>query len=179
MIRHGDPARDAARCAELYAPAIEGAGYASFEATAPTDAEVALRIASANETHAWLVDEADGTVTGYAYAGPHHAREGYRWAANVAAYVDPAYQGRGIGRGLYDALLGLLERQGLRWAMALIALPNPASVALHEACGFTRVGRFAAIGYKAGAWRDVGLWQRELARLGAGEPPEPLGPQRL
>jgi L-amino acid N-acyltransferase YncA len=111
---------------------------------------------------------------------PHRERAAYRWAADVSAHVDVGRRREGIGRALYAALLGLLERQRLRAACAGIALPNPASVALHESLGFVPVGVFPGIGYKAGAWRDVGWWQR---RLGAGEdraaPDEPLPPQRL
>jgi L-amino acid N-acyltransferase YncA len=178
MVRHADPDRDGAACAAIYAQAVLG-GHASYEEIAPDADEIAARIASASSTHAWLVHEAGGEVTGYAYAGPHHARSAYRWAAAVAVYVSADHHGRGIGRELYGALLGLLERQGLRWATAGISLPNPASVALHEALGFQRVASYPSIGFKLGAWRDVGWWQLELGGPWSGAPAEPLGPQRL
>jgi phosphinothricin acetyltransferase len=120
-----------------------------------------------------------GRTVGFAYATHHRARAAYRWAADVAIYVDASYQRRGAGRRLYGALLELLRRQGLRSACAGITLPNEASVGLHEALGFERVGIYRAIGWKAGAWRDVGWWQLQLAAGDGGPPAEPGPPQRL
>lgn len=152
---------------------------ASFEEVAPGRAEMAARIERVSATHPWLVAERDGVVAGYAYASPHRDRSAYRWAADVAAHIGPAHRGRGVGRELSGALLPLLRRQRLRIACAGITLPNPASVGLHEAVGFRLVGIYERIGYKHGAWRDVGWWQLELAEPEAGPPAEPLGPQRL
>jgi phosphinothricin acetyltransferase len=184
-VRHADPARDGAACAAIYAPYVERSGV-SFEDVAPTAAELAARIAQTSARFPWLVlDDDAGRVIGYAYAGAHHARAAYRWAVDVAVYVDPASQGAGAGRRLYGALLGLLGRQRLRIACAGIALPNDASVGLHRALGFEHVGTYRAIGWKAGEWRDVSWWQLALvpdagARDdGDGAPPEPLGPQAL
>jgi L-amino acid N-acyltransferase YncA len=178
LLRHANPAADAAACAAIYAPGVRD-GFASFEEEAPDAAELTRRITAAERTHAWLVAEEDGTVAGFAYAGPHRARAAYRWAADVSVYVAAGHQGQGVGRALYDALLGLLRRQRLLVACAGIALPNDASVRLHEGLGFRPVARYEAIGYKAGAWRDVGWWQLDLAPRGDGPPAEPLGPQRL
>jgi L-amino acid N-acyltransferase YncA len=176
--RHADPERDGAACAAIYAPYVHGSGV-SFEDVAPTAQEMTARIAATSARHPWLVLDDGGQVAGYAYASQHHARAGYRWAADVAVYVDPIWQGRGAGRLLYEALLELLRRQRLRIACAGIALPNDASVGLHRALGFEEVGTYRAIGWKAGAWRDVSWWQLHLLEQGDGPPPEPLGPQRL
>ncbi len=174
-VRHADPARDAEACAAIYAPAVTH-GVATFEEVAPTPAEMAERIARFSATHAWLIEERDGAVTGYAYASPHHPRAGYRWAADVAVYVDPGHHRRGVGRRLYGALLPLLRDRGLRTACAAITLPNPGSVGLHEAAGFLPVGIHRRIGWKHGSWRDVGWWQLDLAP-GAPDPPaEPTRP---
>jgi L-amino acid N-acyltransferase YncA len=178
MLRHAEPDRDAVACAAIYSPYVRD-GVASFELEPPTEEEMARRIATMSTTHPWLVAERDGRVAGYAYASPHHARAAYRWAADVAVYVDASSQRRGVGRELYGALLALLARQRLQIACAGITLPNPASVALHEALGFAPVGVYRAIGFKAGAWHDVGWWQRRLQPATDGAPPEPLGPQRL
>jgi phosphinothricin acetyltransferase len=181
VLRHADPARDAAACAAIYAPYVTSTAV-SFEDVAPTAAEFAARIQRTARTHPWLVLEEAERVAGFAYAGPHHARSAYRWAADVAVYVDGAHQGRGAGRTLYSALLDLLRSQGLRVACAGIALPNDASVALHSALGFEPVGTYRAIGWKAGAWRDVAWWQLQLApgvQDGAGPPAEPGPPARL
>jgi phosphinothricin acetyltransferase len=158
---------------------VEG-GLASFEEVAPAPEEMAARIEATSRTHPWLVAERVGQVAGYAYASPHRARPGYRWAADVAVYVAAGQERRGVGRELYGALLPLLRRQRLRIACAGIALPNPGSVALHEAMGFEPVGTYRAIGYKAGRWLDVTWYQCHLAPGDATDPPpEPLGPQRL
>ena len=177
MLRHAEPDRDAAACAAIYAPHVRE-GAASFEETAPSAQAMARRIAAISRTHPWLVAERDGAVAGYAYASPHRDRAAYRWAADVTVYVDSRRHRSGIGRELYEGLLPLLARQKLHVACAGIALPNDASVALHEALGFERVGVYRAIGFKGGSWRDVGWWQTRLAPATA-PPDEPLGPQRL
>ena len=159
-IRHADPERDAAACAAIYAPAVTN-GYASFEDAPPDAEDFVTRIIAASATHAWLIAEPStsgpGPLVGYAYAAPFHSRAAYRWSAAVAVYVDPAAQGQGVGRELYRALLGLLERQGIRWALAGIALPNAASVRLHESFGFKRAGLYEKIGYKAGGVAAGGM----------------------
>ena len=177
MPRHADPERDGAACAAIYAPHVEG-GLASFEEVPPTGEDMANRISAISRSHPWLVAERDGEVAGYAYASPHRSRPGYRWTADVAVYVDDAHRRSGVGRELYGALLPLLTRQRIKNACAGIALPNPGSVGLHESFGFELVGVYKEIGYKRGAWLDVGWWQ--LALLPASTPPrEPLAPQRL
>jgi phosphinothricin acetyltransferase len=180
-LRHADPARDAAACAAIYAPYVESSAT-SFEDVAPTAEEFAERIERTSRSHPWIVLEDDGRVVGFAYATQHRARAAYRWAADVAIYVDPAGQRRGAGRRLYEALLELMRRQGLRIAVAGITTPNDASIALHRAVGFEPVGTYPAIGWKAGAWRDVSWWQLQLAPAaqdGAAPPPDPGPPQRL
>lgn len=173
-IRHADPAGDAAAIAAIYAPFVEETAV-SFEEQAPDGTAMAERIRTTTREYPWLVADIDGAVAGYAYASRHRARPGYRWAADVAVYVAEAHRRQGVGGALYGALLPLLTRQGLRSVCAGITLPNPPSVALHERCGFRPVGVYHRIGWKAGAWRDVGWWQRELAPAGT-EPPAPPGP---
>jgi L-amino acid N-acyltransferase YncA len=136
---------------------------------------MARRIEHSSQTYAWLVAEDERSVVGYAYASRHRERASYRWAADVAAYVADGHRGRGVGGALYRALLALLARQGVRHACAGITLPNDASVALHESCGFQPVGTYRRIGWKLGAWWDVGWWQLELAPS-AGDPPAEVGP---
>ena len=178
VLRHADPARDAAPCAAIYAPYVTGSSV-SFEEVAPTAAQFAALIAEVSRSYPWLVlDTGEGTVAGYAYAARHRERAAYRWAADVAIYVDPAHQGRGAGRRLYGALLPLLRRQGVRVACAGVTLPNDASVGLHRALGFELVGTYRAIGWKAGAWHDVAWWQLRLVD-DDGPPDELRGPQAL
>jgi L-amino acid N-acyltransferase YncA len=178
-IRHADPRRDGAACAAIYAPYVVGCAV-SFEEDPPGAASFADRIELTMRTHPWLVLEDADRVVGFAYASQHRPRAAYRWAADVGIYVDPAHQGKGAGRRLYEALLDLMRRQGLRVACAGITLPNDASVGLHEALGFERVGVYRDIGYKAGAWHDV-VWMQLALGSGRddGPPPEPLAPQPL
>ena len=177
MVRHADPAADAAACAEIYAPNVTS-GVASFEEEPPGAAEMERRIAETSEHYPWLVAERDGAVAGYAYGTVHRARRAYRWVVEVTVYVDARRHRSGVGRELYEALLPLLARQRLQVAVAGITLPNDASVALHRAVGFQPVGVYRQLGYKFGAWHDVGWWQARLAPASA-EPREPLAPQRL
>jgi phosphinothricin acetyltransferase len=176
LIRDADPARDAAGCAAVYAPFVNESA-ASFEERAPGPDEFAQRIERTSNTHPWLVADDGQGVIGFAYGCPHRARAAYRWAADVSVYVAPAHQRRGIGRALYGSLLPLLVRQGLHVACAGIALPNEASVALHESFGFALVGVHRRIGFKRGQWWDVGWWQLELQEPNT--PAEPSGPIRL
>jgi phosphinothricin acetyltransferase len=171
-IRDADPARDAAACAAIYAPHVEGSAV-SFEERAPDAAELGARIERYGASHAWLVAEREGRVVGYAYATAFNERPAYRWSASVSVYVAEDARGLGIGRALYAALFERLRERGFRLACAGITLPNEASVGLHEALGFEPTGVNREIGWKEGAWRDVGWFQLELAPRGEGPPPEP------
>ena len=171
-IRAADPARDAAACAAIYAPHVEGSAV-SFEERAPEAGEMADRIERYGASHAWLVAEGDGAVAGYAYATAFNERPAYRWSTSVSVYVDEGARGQGLGRALYEALFERLRERGFRTACAGITLPNPASEALHRRLGFEPVGVNREIGWKDGAWRDVGWFQLELAPAPDGPPPEP------
>ncbi|HXS46820.1 MAG TPA: arsinothricin resistance N-acetyltransferase ArsN1 family B [Solirubrobacterales bacterium] len=175
-IRTADPDGDAAACAAIYAPHVE-AGATSFEEEPPGATQFAERIAHTATTYPWLVAEREGEVVGYAYACPHRARPAYRWAVEVSVYVAADARDRGQGRALYEELLERLRRQRFQIACAGITLPNDASVALHEGLGFIAVGVYRRIGWKDGAWRDVGWWQLELEPAGEGRPVEPLPPE--
>ncbi|HET9094513.1 MAG TPA: GNAT family N-acetyltransferase [Solirubrobacteraceae bacterium] len=178
-IRHATP-EDAAGCLEIYAPFADATAV-SFEARAPTPEAFAQRIVRVSRTHAFLVAEHDGSVTGFAYAGVHRERDAYRWACEVSVYLAAQARGRGLGRALYGTLLDLLERQGYRVALAGVSLPNEASERLHRSLGFEPVGVYRRIGWKAGAWRDVMWLSRPLGAGGEddGPPPPPSSPARL
>jgi L-amino acid N-acyltransferase YncA len=172
-IRVADAARDAVRCAEIYAPYVHDSPV-SFEDVAPGADEVGERISRIGAAYPWLVAVVDGRVVGFAYASQHRSRAAYRWAVDVTVYVDPACHRQGVGRRLYEALFEELRGQRFCVACAGITLPNEASVALHESLGFSLVGVYRGIGWKAGAWRDVGWWQLRLLPA-AGAPAEPVG----
>ena len=135
--------------------------WVSFELDPPDEAEMGRRIADYGTSHCWLVAEIDGKTAGYAYGSPHRTRAAYASSCDVAVYVDPAFARRGIGRALYGALLDRLAAS-CHAAFAGVALPNEASIALHEAMGFTYLGTYREVGWKMGAWRDVAWYQRLL-----------------
>jgi L-amino acid N-acyltransferase YncA len=145
----------------IYAPFCETTAV-SFETAAPTQAEMARRIRETLIKFPWLVAERDGVVAGYAYASSHRQRAAYRWSVETTAYIGEGQRRNGIGRTLYQGLLTILRRQGFANALAGITLPNPASVGFHEALGFRPIGVYRKVGYKLGAWHDVGWWQLEL-----------------
>ncbi len=176
LIRHADPARDAAACAAVYEPYVTDS-VISLEEIPPGAAEFAQRIERITRTHPWLVAELDGDTVGFAYGSPHRERAAYRWAADVSVYLAARAQRRGIGTALYERLFELLEQQRIRTVCAGITLPNEASVGLHEALGFTPVAIYRNIGFKHGAWYDVGWWQRQLLPPVV-PPPEPAPPAR-
>jgi L-amino acid N-acyltransferase YncA len=170
-IRPAEPG-DAAAVAAIYAPIVLRTAI-SFEAEPPSPQTMAQRIETTLERYPWLVAERDGEVVGYAYAGEHQARAAYRWSVNVTVYVAAAAHGQGVGRALYGVLTAILRGQGFRSAFAGIALPNQASVGLHEAGGFEPVGIYRDVGFKLGGWRDVGWWRLGLADS-AEAPVEPV-----
>jgi L-amino acid N-acyltransferase YncA len=173
IVRLADPDRDARDVAAIYRPSVED-GLASFEEVAPDADEMASRIQRTLARTPWLVaSEDEGAIVGYAYAGPHHERPGYRWAVNISVYVAESARGQGVGRRLYDELLRIVRRQGFVNVYAGITLPNAASVALHEAIGMRRIGVYERVGFKLGAWHDVAWYGLRLTEP-EGTPPEPI-----
>lgn len=156
---------DAAQVRDIYAPSCFTP--TSFEEGPPSVEEIRRRMAATLETLPWLVCTNGELIHGYAYAGAHRQRAGYRWSTDVSAYIREGHRGLGIGRALYTCLLDLLRLQGFYNAYAGITLPNPASVGLHEALGFQQVGIYREVGYKCGEWHDVGWWQLRLQPLAA------------
>lgn len=162
---------NAAAMLAIYAPIVEATAI-SFELTPPTIAQFAERIRTTIRDLPWLVADDQGSVLGYAYANHHRVRGAYRWSVDTSVYVDPRSWRRGVATELYRVLLDELTVLGYVSAYAGIALPNDASVALHEKLGFMPIGRFPNVGFKNGAWHDVGWWHRPL-RPSPASPPEP------
>lgn len=152
---------DAQAIQAIYAPMVESTTI-SFELEPPSVEEMAMRIESTLLTYPYLVAVRDGQVIGYAYASQHRAREAYRWSVDVTVYISPEAHRSGVGRALYDVLLPTLKKQGFHAAYAGIALPNDGSVGLNEALGFAHIGTYPEVGFKHGAWRDVGYWRIAL-----------------
>ena len=160
-LRFATP-HDAPDIEAIYAPIVRET-FISFEADPPSVAELRLRIEKTLEMFPWLVaDDGGGRVIGYAYASRHRERLAYQWSVDVSCYMHPDARGQGIGKRLYTKLLAILAKQGFHAAFAGIALPNEASVRLHESVGFEPLGIYREVGYKLGAWRDTGWWQRRL-----------------
>ena len=134
----------------------------TFEEQPVTPAEMQARIVAVLEKFPWLVSEHDGAITGYAYASPWKTRIGYRFTAETSIYLAPAHAGRGLGTALYANLLVNLRARNVHCVIGGAALPNPASVALHEKLGFAKVAHFRENGFKFGRWIDVAYWQRLL-----------------
>jgi L-amino acid N-acyltransferase YncA len=176
MIRMAREA-DARAIVTIYAPFCATTAV-SFELEPPSEDEIASRIRAVTAYWPWLVLEDDGAVAGYAYAGRHNERAAYGWSVDVTVYVAPSHLRRGVGRALYTTLFELLRQQGFFKAYAGVALPNPASTALHEAMGFEPVGAYRGVGYKLGAWRDVAHYQLAL-QPERQNPDPPAPPARL
>jgi len=148
---------DALAVATIYAPYVRDT-VISFEEVPPSEDEMRGRIRNILRTHPFLVYEDDDRVVAYAYASQHRERAAYRWSTDVTVYAAADVHRRGIGRALYRRLLEILVRQGFHAAFAGITLPNEKSVGLHEAMGFGFIGTYHEVGFKFGAWRDVGWW---------------------
>jgi L-amino acid N-acyltransferase YncA len=159
-IREAD-VDDAAAICEIYEPYVLSS-VASFEAEPPPAAEMARRMLLAPRLP-WLVAQRDGRAVGYACASHHHTRAAYRWSVDTSVYLADSERGKGTGRALYERLLPALRAVGYVTACAGVTLPNPGSVGLHEALGFTAVGVYRRVGFKHGRWHDVGWWQLDLA----------------
>jgi L-amino acid N-acyltransferase YncA len=172
-IRLASPERDAAAVAGIYRPSVTDS-IASFEEIPPTAEEMAGRMEATLARTPWLVATDAGEVVGYAYAGAHRERAGYRWSVDISAYVRADRHGRGIGATLYRVLIRILTAQGFANVYAGITQPNPASVALHRSIGMEPVGVYRGVGYKLGAWRDVAWYQLRLIDESDDPPGEPI-----
>jgi phosphinothricin acetyltransferase len=158
----GATASDAAAIAGIYNHYV-AATVVTFEEEPVPVAEIARRVEEVRSASLpWLVAEADAGVVGYAYARPWNPRTAYRFSAEITVYLAPAHAGRGIGSQLYAELFPMLQARRIHAVMGGIALPNEASVALHEKFGLRRVALFEEVGFKFGRWIDVGYWQRRF-----------------
>jgi phosphinothricin acetyltransferase len=136
----------------------------SFEEQPVSDAEMAQRIADVQAAGLpWLVAEQERQLLGYAYATKWRVRHAYRFSVESSVYLAPQSGRQGLGTALYADLLAQLKAKDYRLVIGGIALPNEASVALHEKMGFKKVAHFGEVGFKFGRWIDVGYWERKLA----------------
>lgn len=135
----------------------------SFEESPLSGVEMALRIEKVRKFGLpWIVAEDNEGIVGYAYATRWHERSAYRRTVEVSAYLAPTAHSKGWGTLLYDSLFKKLRCSSIHVVIAGIALPNLASVALHEKFNMKKVGHLAEVGFKFGKWVDVGYWQVHL-----------------
>jgi len=159
MIRSATAA-DADAIAEIYNYYVTET-IVTFEEEPVEATEIARRIESVQRAGLpWLVAEVSGEIKGYAYATKWKERIGYRTSVETTVYLARNATGQGLGSKLYAELFKLLEEKGLHSAIGGVALPNPASVALHEKFGMKKVAEFEEVGTKFGRWVNVGYWQR-------------------
>jgi len=161
MIRQVDPT-DLSAVTDIYNYYVANT-VVSLEETPRSLKQIEQRLQKvASAGLPWLVAEEKQEILGYAYAVPWNTREAYRHTAEVSVYLSPSHTGKGIGSLLYEALFTALKAQSFHVVIGGITLPNPASTQLHEKFGMTKTAHFTEVGYKFGAWHDVGYWQINL-----------------
>jgi phosphinothricin acetyltransferase len=138
----------------------EGVAHFGYHEQAPDDLR---REFETRGRHVWLSAERQGEIAGFARSVRWKTREAYQWTAELGVYVGSRHQGEGVGTALYRSLIPALAAAGFRSVVAGIALPNPASVRLHERLGMTHIGTFPQMGWKKNAWHDVGYWSLVLS----------------
>jgi phosphinothricin acetyltransferase len=150
----------------IYAVQVATA-ISTFDLEPPPVAYWEAKLASPEPGDHFLVavsDEADdGGVLGYAYSSAYRPRPAYQHTRETSVNIDAAARGQGVARTLYDDLLRRMRADGIRTVVAVIALPNPGSQALHRACGYEPIGVLREVGRKFDRWIDTEWWQRTLA----------------
>ncbi len=163
---------DAAALLGIYAQYIDTS--VTFEYILPTEAEFSARIRDTMTMYPYLVCENEGHIIGYAYAHRYKERAAYSWCVELSVYVDRMHHREGVAHLMYDALEKILVLQGVHSMYAVVTQPNEKSNAFHTAMEFTAVGRQNKIGYKAGAWHDICLFEKHIASFDGA--PAPLIP---
>ena len=152
-------ASDAEAIARIYNYYVQDT-IITFEEEPVSAAEMVSRFeAVTSAALPWLVIESNGQVDGFAYASPWKRRSAYRYSVESTIYLDAQRLSHGLGTLLYTALLDDLRQRPLHLVIGGVALPNAASIRLHEKLGFRKVAHFSEVGFKFGRWIDVGYWQ--------------------
>lgn len=159
-------AEDLDAIAAIYAHEVH-TGLSTFDMVPPPLSYWTHRLSSTEPGDYLLVATSDssenGLILGYAYSASYRPRPAYRHTRETSVYLDNAARGQGVGRHLYDALLSLLlADRDVHTAVAVVALPNDASLALHRRCGFEEVGVFREVGRKFDTWIDTAYLQRTV-----------------
>jgi len=144
---------DARSILEIYAPYVTNTAL-TLTSEIPTIEQVVQTMLDLKKYYPYLVCTRQGVVVGFAYAFRLRPHEAYRWNADLAIYIDPEFQGKGIATALYTALFQILKIQGFCNLYAVITIPNEASVALHKHFGFKELAVMKKSGFKLGTWHD-------------------------
>lgn len=152
--------KDAEQIAEIYNFYVLNTHH-TFETEAITADEMQKRIGEISNHYPFLIAETDGDVFGYAYAALYKPRQAYRFSVEVSVYVRANFKQKGIGKMLYAKLFEELAEMKVHAVIAGIALPNEASIKLHENFGFEKIAHFREVGFKFGKWIDVAYWERK------------------
>jgi L-amino acid N-acyltransferase YncA len=159
-IRQANP-NDAERICEIYNWYVLNT-IITFELEPISSFEMSERIAQKLEKYDWLIGELNQEIVGYAYAGSFRARAAYDHSSELSVYLDHTKTGQGFGVILYQAIIDRCRELGFKELIGGAALPNEASVKLHEQLGFQKIGVFPRVGFKFGSYIDVGFWQLSL-----------------
>lgn len=149
---------DATQLCDIYNPYVLGTSI-TFEEQPVTVEDMTQRVQDTVQSLPWLVWEEGQRLVGFCYASKWKGRCAYRHSVESTIYLRPDVMGKGVGSQLYGALLDELRQRQFHTVIGGIALPNQASVGLHEKFGFEKVAQFKQVGNKFGQWIDVGYWQ--------------------
>ena len=149
---------DAEQIARIYNYYIENS-HSTFETEVVSSSEMRNRIDETIGNYPFLVAEVAGEITAYAFAHQYKSRRAYKNTAEVSIYVKNDCGEQGTGTKLCENLFAELLQTQIHALIAGIALPNEASIKLHERFGFEKVAHFREVGFKFGKWIDVGYWE--------------------
>jgi len=156
-IRQVEPS-DAKQIAEIYNFYVQNTHH-TFETEPVSFEEMQNRIGEIIKTYPYFVAEESEEILAFAYATKYKPRSAYKHSVEVSVYVKIGIKGKGFGTKLYEKLFEELKQTDVHAIIAGIALPNEASIKLHERFGFEKVAHFREVGFKLGKWIDVGYWE--------------------
>ena len=177
MILRSVTPQDCPALLDIYAQYIDTG--VTFEYALPTREEFTARIAAICRDYPYLVCQEGDRLLGYAYAHQPWERAAYQWNAELSVYLAPDAVGKGLGKKLYAALEDLLRLQRVLTVYGVVTLPNPASEGLHQSMGYTQRALFPAAGFKAGQWKDVAWFGKDLSPRPKGAPEPFLSIRRI
>lgn len=165
---------DAAKLLEIYNQYIDTT--VTFEYVLPSKEEFQRRVREYSKDYPYFICTDNGKCVGYVYAHKAQERAAFQWNAELSIYLDKTYQGKGLGRILYEMMFEILAKQGVKTLYGLVTTPNPNSIKLHEKTGFQLVGTYHNTGYKADKWCDLLLYEKAIGTFE--DKPKPILPFR-